>query len=255
MAVQTQTETSRVNPIEEEEETVASRKTRKAAKKKPAKPMRPWQVVLGIVGCAAALFLGRYLRYDTTLFMEHRTLNGYLPVEEYMLNYSDTKEPTQNVRSFHLDRYSVYDVNSGYETSRGIRIGDSWDSFVEAYGDMTMDYAYTTRYREDGSIDWDYDSPYFRGTYTVREFDEKFVKTGEIDPVKDGIEVDFRVETDGMKIFYSNDEQNNYYHSYTNSHLSYPNTRDIYLDFTFAPESDTGRPGLTLKYISQSSYR
>ena len=256
MPAQTQKEPSRINPFEESEDRKQSKQQKGSArKKKEAKPLRPVQIAIAVFACAASLITGRYLRHNSTLFMEHRTLDGYLPVEEYILNYSDTGEPTQNVRSLHLDSYRAYGVNSGYETSRGIRTGDSWKDFVEAYGDETIYSVYTYRYKGDGYVDWDYDRPYFDGTYTVRQFDEKFVQTGVIDPVQDGIDLEFCVETDGIKLMYSDSEKGNYYHSYYRSHFSsFPDTKRIYLEFEFKPEIATGEPGLMLDSLSSSSY-
>lgn len=258
MAVQTQSEEKRINPFEEEETSGSPKKSRKASMKKPGKPLHPGRVVAGIFACALALFAGRWLRYDTTLFMEHRTLNGYLPVEEYMLNYSDTGEPVQNVRSFRLNRYGVYDYNSGYETSRGIETGDSWEEFVEAYGDVTINSVYTPYFKDDGMIDWDQETEYYYDkTMTVREFDEQHVRNGTFDPARQGIDLEFEVETDGVKVLYSEDEKNNYIHNYLSSHPFgfYPRTRNIYLEFTFTPECSSGRPGITLESIYQSSYK
>ncbi len=255
MPVQTQKEPTRINPFEQSEEPKQSKPQKKPAKKKEVKPLRPVQIAIGIFACAASLITGRYLRHNSTLFLEHRTLDGYLPVEEYVLNYSDTGQPTQNVRSLHLDTYRAYGVNSGYETSRGIETGDSWEDFVEAYGDETVYSVYCYRYKEDGYIDWDYDRPYFDGTFTVRQFDEKYVQTGVIDPTQDGIDLEFCVETDGIKLMYSDSEKNNFYHSYSRSHLSsYPDTKRIYLEFEFKPEIATGEPGLMLDSLSSSTY-
>ncbi|MBQ8067599.1 MAG: hypothetical protein IJ201_04535 [Solobacterium sp.] len=257
MAVQTQQETKRFNPFESDDDSKQNKGKKQTAQKKEAKPLRPFQIGIAVLACIVSLAVGRHLRYGTTLFMEHRTLDGYLPIEEYVLNYSDNHEPTQDVRTVHFDSYNIYSERDHYETSRGIKYGSTWEEFVEAYGDETIYSASSHPYKEDGYIDWDAEGQYFNGIYTVRQFDEQFVKTGQIDPSTDGIDLEFDAETDGFKIMYSDSEKERYYRDFDHSHVlrSYPNTRRFYLEFDFKPSIATGEPGLTVDTIYSSSYR
>ena len=251
MAVQTQKETRPVSPPETDETPNIGTEKKAAGKNKEAAPLRPLRIGIAALACIAALAVGRHLRYGTTLFMEHRTMPGYLPIEEYPLNYSDSGEPTQDVRTFHYDLYSIYSERDGYETSRGITYGSTWDEFVEAYGDETIYYIYTHRYKEDGTVDWDTDTPYYSDRYTVREFDRRHVQTGEIDPSEYGIAIEFHAETDGVRLLYSPEDGDRYLKEYRRSHLfrSFPDTRSFTLEFVFRPEIATGKKGLTVDAV------
>ena len=257
MAVQAQQETKRINPFESDEAPKQSAGKKRSSPKKETKPLRPFRIGIAVLACIVSLAVGRHLRYGTTLFMEHRTAPGYLPIEEYVLNYSDTGEPTQDVRTFHYDSYGIYREGDGYETSRGIAIGSTWEKFVEEYGDETIYSASSHRYKDDGYIDWDTEGRYYYTPCTVKEFDEQYVRSGEIDPSTDGIDIEFDAETDGFRVMYSQTEKDRFARDFRRSHVirSYPDTRRFYLEFNFTPSITSGRDGLTVGSIYSGSYR
>jgi hypothetical protein len=91
----------------------------------------------------------------------------------------------------------------------------------------------------------------------VREFDEQYVRSGEIDPSTDGIDIEFDAETDGFRLMYSQTEKERFSRDFHRSHVisSYPETRRFYLQFNFAPSIATGKGGLTVDSIYSGSYR
>ena len=90
-----------------------------------------------IVVCLFCLIAGNLVRSNSTLFLEHRTENGYLAPEEYILVDSKTGKPGQNVRTIGLHSMST---NHEYRmrTTRGIGKGSSWQEVVDAYGQMIL---------------------------------------------------------------------------------------------------------------------
>ena len=255
MAVQTQKEEKRINPFEQEEDTVSSSQRNK--QKRKAEKRKGIPLALGIFLCLLALIGGRYLRSNTTLFLENRTVKGFLPVEEYVFKNKDSGTPVQNPRTFHYDSYYVYNTHRQlYETSRGIAPGASWDEFVAAYGDATASSVYTNRYDENGEIDWDYRSVGVSEQITVKEFDEQYVKTGTVDLSRDSITISFNLDTDGMKLYYSLDEAWDEYQHNRFRHLfsSSPNTKSFNLSFCFEPDINGEHNGTNTLDCMYSTY-
>ena len=91
-----------------------------------------------ITACVVALLAGTILRFNSTLFLEHREEEGFLTPEEYILVDPETGEPGQIIRTIGLHPMHTWDGN-GMETMRGIGHGSSWQDVVDAYGDV---YAY-----------------------------------------------------------------------------------------------------------------
>ena len=84
--------------------------------------------------------------------MEKRTVDHYLPVEEYVFVDEDTGKYVQNVRTLKFDNKYVYEGgrSSYLITSRGLKPGDSWEKFVQEYGEFYADTIYTNPVGEDG---------------------------------------------------------------------------------------------------------
>ena len=166
MPVQYQNSPKKKSFIEEEQE----RSQRTSSKQKRfgfrTKEKKPFQMTTGkgiLIGaiCLLCLAGGASLR-NTTLFLEQRSVDQYLPIEEYVLKDQDTGEYTQNIRSPFLKNEYSYGSHSSYKmTSRGIKVGDTWDDFVKAYGDVHADTIYVHRVGEDGYTSYeDEDSLY-----------------------------------------------------------------------------------------------
>ena len=94
-------------------------------------------------------------------------------------------------------KYTYHDRDE-YETSKGIKMGDSFSDFVEAYGDYKTDYIIvTTKDFPDKEgpmyIDWG---------ITLKEFKKDFINTGKVD-INDSelrIQVSYSVAGNGEKI-------------------------------------------------------
>lgn len=191
---------------------------------------------------------------------------GYLPASEYSLVDQSTGKPVASTRTTKYSQFTQWDDNSdgahcsvnkkrcnhALVTSRGIRPGSSWDDFVRAYGDMTVD-----EIKVDANGDDDYYKSYMsdedrlaeedvrehRGV-TVASFDRDYVKTGKVDLANNQIVVTFRAGYQSGKMLYTADEQwEGYYKSIEkrrwhigrqSGELSGPALRYFKLEFDFS---------------------
>ena len=266
MAVQTQQQPVQ-NRLEEEEETVTETKSGKPSgflsrfRRKEKKPVRmtAGKALIITLVCIGFLAAGRCLR-STTLFLEDRSLDHYLSAQDYLLVDEETGKPTQNLRSFSIRDQYAYDSRSNYlMTSRGLKIGDDWDRFVELYGDVYADNIYCYQVDENGYTVYDTDSVSVYEPILVRDFDEQYVKTGKVSPERDVISVNFRASTDGIRMYYSEKEMDRVYDEYYDNPLahpfsSYPHLQRFNLSLDFEPAS-SNRDITGLSYISSYYYR
>ncbi|MBQ9153255.1 MAG: hypothetical protein IJ130_05540 [Solobacterium sp.] len=263
MSTQKQEE-QRFDAFAEEEESVSrphtAKRTVKKETKQPAKNRKYYMRLFWSLLAVTLLGYGVRAGYrNSTLFLEHTEKEGYLPVDEYVL-YRDG-EPLENVRSLRFDGdYIWYGDEDGKETSRGISAGDSWQDFVEAYGDCHYDYLYWQEKTvgSDGVTHYS-DSQYAPDGLTVREFDERFVQTGEVDIAKHEIGVNFSVEYVGNELMYSQKDQydslDRVYTTWNDLNHSYPRQGSFDLRFTFIPAGiDRDMPEGGLEYVSSSNY-
>lgn len=174
------------------------------------RPVKKWVSALKTAGiiaaCTVSLLAGYILRFNTTLFLEHREEEGYLAPEEYILVDPETKEPGQNVRTIGIHSMHTWDGN-GMETMRGIGHGSSWQDVVDAYGDV---YAYRINYQPYDSGEYDYSKNIrIDGPIKVSDFNEQYVKTGLCNPDTDRICIRFQFWHDTMNIYYTEEEQQN----------------------------------------------
>ncbi len=247
-----------------EEEAASYQKQHAAKEPKPKKDKQPLHLsaggIIGIIfACILFLGAGHYLR-NSTLFMEKRTVDHYLPVEEYVFVDQDSGEYVQNVRTLKFDNKYIYDGRSSYlMTSRGLKPGDSWEKFVEEYGDLYADTIYTNPIGENGYTKYDPDSVNIYDPMLVKDFDEQYVKTGIVDPEEMSISVNFRVRTDGVTLYYTEaefDRLRDSYYDHPFRHLSsYPELNEFNLSFEFEPAIYGGRDSTGLDYISSSYYK
>ncbi len=191
------------------------------------KNIQSFAIVAAVVAVLAAIFYA-HAKTDTTMFMEHRTSEGHLPAEEFVLSQQDTGKPTQDIRGITFSNMNATsDSNEKkYVTSRGIGPGSTWQEFVDAYSDVEMKdiQVANKEIREDGTS-------LLKG-YTPRTFDEKFVKNGQVVPGEDIMVIRFSFYTDGDKVWYSDAELRQYYEGRTTIASS---VSEYVLTITFEP--------------------
>ena len=241
------------NPFDEEEENEL--KTKLHAKRAPKEHSAAGKVfmILGVItACVICMVLGMTVRNSTTLFLEKRTMEGYLAPEDYILLDKETGKPVHDVRTLSFKTMHSWDEN-GMMTNRGIRNGSSWDDFVDAYSDITAD-SFTYYKNSPNSYTVDYsDSIYLYEPMTVAEFEEQYRKTGEFDPETDRIYVDFELYTDGIHLYYTEEELqaalDKYYDSpfFIQPVAAYPRNNAFHMGITLSPEGG-------VEYIVSSYY-
>ena len=157
-----------------------------------------------VAACVVALLAGTILRFNSTLFLEHREEEGFLTPEEYILVDPETGEPGQNIRTIGLHPMHTWD-GTGLETVRGIGHGSSWQDVVDAYGDV---YAYRINYQPYSNGEYDYSKNVrIDGPIKVSDFDEQYVKTGLCNPDTDRIYIRFQLWHDTVHVYYTEEEQ------------------------------------------------
>ncbi len=221
-----QQEEKRTSLFEEEEETEniqqkpRSASPRRAKTEQPVKKDRKYYMKRFIAVLAATVLAvsARAAYNSTTLFLEDRSVDGYLSVEDYVF-YEDG-EAVQNVRSMHFeDDYISKYSNEGVTTSRGITYGSSWEEFVEAYGDDRCDYIWYRHVTKDGNRNYQFEDTQFPDTdgMKISDFDRQYIKSGEIDLNENSITVVFSVDYGGNKLFYTPKEKDEYIDEYYSS--------------------------------------
>ncbi|MBR2760122.1 MAG: hypothetical protein IKD66_03030 [Solobacterium sp.] len=209
--------------------------------------------VLGVItACFICTGVGMALRRDTALFLEKRTVDGYLAPEDYILISRDTGEPVQNVRSFRIKTMHTWD-GSGLMTNRGIAEGSSWEEFVDAYSDVHADsFTYYKNSPDNYSVDYS-DGIYLTEPMTIAEFSREYCGSGQFDPKTDRIYVNFELNTDGIRLYYTEQELrealDKYYDtpSVLQPFVSYPRASTFNMSFVISPKEG-------VQYISSSYY-
>lgn len=192
MSYQTKEEAVRtVNDINEEEKTDHQKASK--PERTVLKPLdHKLRILLLVVLCAACFGAGSYLGsriHDPFLKIAKP---GYLSLNEYVLNDTDGSPVQKSSVSEFQDMYTFTYAFDIYSTTRGISIGDSWEAFVEAYGDT---YAY--------EITCDNKVLETEKPITVSEFQAAYIDTGRIDLNTSELEVQFMTGTDGSNLCYS----------------------------------------------------
>ena len=169
-----------------------------AVKQTAAKKHSPLFIVFAIFMCLICLYFGNYLRLHTNLLENQNVKEGYLSPSEFVLIDTETKEPVQKLST--KDFQSQYTFTYGikeYETSRGIKPGDSWYTFSDAYADTIAQEIRCERKNGSEKEVLTYQD------MTIREFQTEVIDKGLIDPDNTEIDVSFRIGTDGKKLYYS----------------------------------------------------
>lgn len=199
------------------------------------------------------------LNYTTYAVNQDNVPAGYLSIQDMAL-YDPATNKTYLPRKTDDSYYSFYNssYSPGYRTTKGITVGATWDEFVEAYGDYIC--AFTSGYPVNYDTNESYDKYYQRYIH-VKDFDEQFIKTGDLDLNAWNLSIRFEIYTQGTKAYYTEEEVDGlldryYAHMFwlfdqpvTFGHLKY-NT--YHLNFSFAPDEETGQ--CLLWYISSDLY-
>lgn len=223
---------------EEEQETRRTKQKRQPEKKQPVKDRRHYMKYFFSLLAVTLLGFGTKAAYrNSTLFLEDKVQNGYLPVDQYVL-YEDGS-PVQKVRKLHYaDQYVTAYRSTGLEAPFGIAVGTDWDTFVEAYGDYYFQDLYYMPVDRHGF--WDYEQMEFiEGDMKVSEFDRQYVRTGKADLTRDGINITFSVHYIGNSVIYENNgiyqHLDEYYTSWNELNRSFPRRGELSLRFSFMP--------------------
>ena len=236
------------NPFDDSEE----EKTVRKPAPEPKKAGRFFTVLGVITACVICTAVGIAARQSTTLFVEKRTVDGYLAPEDYILVREDTGKPVQNARSLSLKHMHSYD-NGGMRTTYGIREGSPWELFADAYSDIHADnITYYKNTPDSYSIDYS-NSVYLTDPITIAEFNQKYVETGEVNPETDRIYVDFQLYTDGFHLYYTQKELNDALDKYYDTPAllqpvtQYPRSSSYNMTVVFSPDEG-------VQYITSSYY-
>lgn len=137
----------------------------------------------------------------STLFINQTDApEGYLPLQDYFLvDYETGQQPS--IRSFHFDSQHAY-MHSTLESSRGLRPGDSWDKFVEVYGNYNFDTVYISDETNEEPV-----YEFIDGPMLVKDFDEKYIKSGIYNLNSTYLDIDFSVQIWGPKVQYTAKEK------------------------------------------------
>ncbi len=241
MSTQSQNSPERQSFFTDEEEVQETRRPgreRRPEKKPPAKNRSHYMKLFFSLLAVTALGFGTKAAYrNSTLFLEDKVQAGYLPVDQYVL-YEDGR-PVQKVRKLHYtDHYVSTYRDSGLEAPFGIGVGTDWDTFVEAYGDYYFQDLYYMPVDSRGF--WDYeDMTFIEGDMKVSDFDRDYVRTGAVDPSRDGINITFSVQYMGNSVIYESDgiyrHLDEYYSFWNELNHSYPRRGELSLRFSFIP--------------------
>ncbi len=129
-----------------------------------------------VVYLIAVLLYGCFYVYRLSLYgVKDTAKQNDLPVSQMMV-FDENNKPYGNVRfPFFSDIYlsSWNEEASSYHIGDDIKIGDSWEAFVEQFGDYEIYSAYIIRYTvEKESVHYNYESSESLNTpQTVKELD------------------------------------------------------------------------------------
>ncbi len=263
-----QQEEKRTSLFEEEEETESRQQRPRSASPRRAQAEQPVikdrkyymrRFIAVLIATVLAVSI-RFAYNSSTLFLEDRQVDGYLTIEDYV--FYQNGEAMQNVRTtnFNDDYISKYS-GTGITTSRGITYGDSWEDFVEAYGDVHCEYIWYRHVEPNGERSYDFEETQFPDTsgMTIAEFDKRYIQTGEIDLNENSISVVFRAEYGGNKVMYTEREVDEFLDEYYSSWHDLVHTFErrgsfrMYFDFD-PPGVDDNLPNGGITDISSYNY-
>jgi len=244
MPVQSQKKPEQKNPFSqdwEEKKKQSSQQSQKVAASADVGLKKFLMILGGVTACMISMLAGVSFRNENTLFLENRTMEGYLAPEDYILVDKTTGQPAQKVRSMHLKPMHSWDGN-GMITNRGIGEGSTWQDVLDAYGDVHItSVTYYQNYIDNYSVDYS-DALHVRESILLADFDREYVQTGQCDPERDKIFLHFELYHDGRHLYYSEKELNEAIDRYYDNpfHFDpvtpYPRDNDFELSFSLVPE-------------------
>lgn len=217
MSTQSSTQEKSQNPVPEfDAETEEQSRNRGAEKPHHSYPVLIFVIVLSLI----SLLLGLYVREHTTLGFPSRAQDGYLALNEFVLNDLDTGKPVQNMTSSeYTGSYAFTFGTMHYETQRGLEPGDSWNAFLAAYGDIHTDSI---------TVETNDDEFTLQDGMTVREFARDYIDNGRIDLSQAKIDIEFYTGTDGRRLYYSQDDYQRAKRRYGESKVLHPLDSDLF---------------------------
>lgn len=175
----------------------------------------PKRLIQALIIILCVLFV--WLYFHTPLSIRTDTApDSYLPISDYALLNPETNEEHRIVgRLSYPDIYTHYNYDDGLETPRQMKPGDTWDRFVEVYGDFiasSIDVS-DTRVPYSKRDTAYYETHNFTDT-TIKEFDETYVKTGIIDLDYCQTYITYEVVISGNKVSYTEEEKQQAFRDY-----------------------------------------
>ncbi len=166
-------------------------------------------IIVGITALLAAILL--ILLNTTALFADiDYAPEHYLSVKDCALRYVDDIDKLVNDPRvpWSYDMYAS-DYDKDYQSSKGITVGDSFDTFVSVYGDYMADSLSVYENNKDTS---EVSEEWYRQHYHYDELVKDFyqntlLNSDQIDLSDAVISVDFRVTVQGNKVAYSSDDR------------------------------------------------
>ena len=225
-----------------------------AVKKTAAKKQNPLFIVFAVFMCLICLYFGNYLRLHANRLENQNVRDGYLSPTEFVLIDSETGEPVQKLstKDFQSQYTFTYGINE-YETSRGLKPGDSWYTFAETYGDTI---AQEIRCKQTNGTETEVLTCQ---DMTIREFQNQYINTGRVDPDNAEIDVYFRIGTDGKNLYYSEKDMQRAADQYENSPrilhplTTKPDQMGFYvLHFSFETDVIDSESGSVLGFLASS---
>ena len=194
-------------PIHESDFGIEEKKTT-TRNDKPTGKLRPILLGLAVVVGIGAFAWTRTFNNSARYIDVNYAPDGYLAPVDYVLIDVESGEPNQDITSiFYEDEYSFMSSYNDQDlmTSKGLKTGDSWEDFVEKYGEYTAYSIYTTHV--DSEYD-DYSQEDYYSLYDikVKDYDEQYIKSGIVSLDENYISVSFEFNVKGRDIAFTEDE-------------------------------------------------
>lgn len=221
--------------------TVRNTTVRKSAPKE--KRRFPFGKLAAAVVLIATAFTGMQFYNKTTLFADKQPAPaGYLSLEDYTL-IDENGNALQNTDSlFNEDAWIYYGDGQSYTTTLGIAPGDSWETFVETYGDYTANTisAYPIDDSHIGNPSESFWDDHYFSYMKIADFDRDYIQTGILSLAENDIYVTFEVQVYGRTVAYTEAEyedliDRHYGSSFPDGSILDPYIQYYSLDFSFHP--------------------
>ena len=146
----------------------------------------------------------------TLLLNDYQTQEGYLEPNDYVFgkNQKQINEnlPIAQKYKFHTGEDSIYGLafnpnSEVIKTSKGIAIGNTWDEFVNAYGDyIADDIVVQSSEKNETMVEV--------RNITINDFDREYIKTGKVilDGEHGNLSVRFSFAVNNGEIIYESDK-------------------------------------------------